>query len=898
MITDTKPAAGDAADGSSTPVPPPSDSSSTPVGEVYGFLVDHLALDARHRRELQTKRGFDNRTVEGLQFRSVGPQATSPTCLELQARYSPEALVESRLFERVVGGGDTEVSVRPASILTSGGILIPYIDYDRQCVYVRRHKYGPKNAPIKLYTPCLDPPKDRSVVYLCEGEFKAAALTQLGFWAIATPGVASFVGEHFTELVEWLRAHESPSVVVVFDTEDKANPKASSYKPDALRRYDTQVYAMRLALQLESVGFSSRIATLPMDWDAKRIKVDCDSALATGKGRAAFQHVFEQALSVDDYLKAEPSVTDEARRVLTARLTDFLMSDYSVTFPDDKASVLGDVTHHGTREYKGGETKRSRTRLTDAPLWISAAARTESGEQHFLEVAYTHRDDGRVHLRSSMERREDVLRNTELIKGAARGMPVNSTGAAKVVTYLSAAEAAVGRYLPTQLLVEKNGWVESAEGEFVVGERHFAANTSTRRRPVKLWVRGPGERVFADALEERGDLDAWRVMAKQLRDASPTARISIAAAFAAPLIHILGTRSFVLHLYGPSGGAKSAVTKFATSAFGDPKRMMSTFHTTINAIERTAQLFSDLPLWIDELQLKANPEHQKMLTYLIASGQGKMRMARDGGLRETVRFRNVALSTGEQTLVTDADLGGQDARVLELYGRPLDDDDLGRAAHDCAESHHGHAGPRFLEKLVQAERHEIQARYRELFQVIAPAFPGVHPSKIAARSVLALADILTRQWVFDDTTDLATLEVDAVILDHELFADRAETQTPGEKAMDATREWLATNPDHIQEDGRDKDLRMPVYARVLKNGGVYLPNTLWKGHMEQSGIEPSRVIEDWKASGWIEVTAERRVAGTTTRSTSSQRINGTQCRVVIVNAGHIDITHPTFSLGG
>ena len=174
-----------AADGSSTPVPPPSDSSSTPVGEVYGFLVDHLALDARHRRELQTKRGFDNRTVEGLQFRSVGAQATSPTCRELQAHYSPEALVESRLFERVVGGGDTEVSVRPASILTSGGILIPYIDYDRQCVYVRRHKYGPKNAPIKLYTPCLDPPKDRSVVYLCEGEFKAAALTQLGFWAIA-----------------------------------------------------------------------------------------------------------------------------------------------------------------------------------------------------------------------------------------------------------------------------------------------------------------------------------------------------------------------------------------------------------------------------------------------------------------------------------------------------------------------------------------------------------------------------------------------------------------------------------------------------------------------------------------------------------------------------------------
>ena len=887
---------------------PPDDDAPREVRRIYRFVLDQLTLSETHRRELRSKRGLADATIDALEFRTVDGSMREVE-KTLREKFSTDDLVAAGVLERrsVVGGDETEEAAL-GSAFTGDGVLIPYFDDTGECITLRRHKYGlralrmaddpdeedaeamhraGRNA-VELYVPRLEV-QDQDTLHMAEGEFKAAANCQMGFWTVAVPGVSSFAGEHFAQLVEWLTDHGVQRLVIVFDTENKGTPGLTGYKGDVLRRYDTQAYAMRMAIQLEREGFDANIATLPLDWDPERRKVDIDSALALGRKPQEFAHIYTEALPPEEYLRRGPGITDEARRVLSAKLTGLLMRNYSVTLPDDDAGVLGGLVHHGVREFRDGSTKPVDTTIADAPLWISETARTENGQQAFLEMSYTHRDNGRVQLLSSMERREDVFKNTELVKAAARRMPVNSTGAAKVVAYLSATEATVGRYLPTQLLVEKNGWVDSETGGFVLGENHFAANERASGQRVKLWVRGDGERAFADALRERGDFEAWRAMARKLRDASLTARVAISAAFAAPLIHLLGARNFVLHLYGPSGGSKTAVTKFATSAFGDPKRMKNTFHTTINAIERTAQLFSDLPLWIDELQLKANPEHQKTLTYLVASGQGKMRMNRDGGLRETVRFRNVAQTTGEQPLVTDTDKGGEDARVLQIYGCPLEEDELGRAAHECAEKNYGHAGPRFLRSLVEAEIHELEARYEELFLAISTAFPGVHASKIAARSVLALADILTRQWVFDDTTDIELLEMEAIELDQGLFAERAETLTPGQRAMEVTREWLATNPDRVEVDGRTKDLRTPIYARVLADKRVYLADSLWKQRMVEAHLEPARALEDWKTEGWIDITEERRGGGMIVRKAASRRIRGGQCRVVIVKPGHIDI---------
>jgi len=77
--------------------------------------------------------------------------------------------------------------------------------------------------------------------------------------------------------------------------------------------------------------------------------------------------------------------------------------------------------------------------------------------------------------------------------------------------------------------------------------------------------------------------------------AHPIAAFVLDAAFAPSLLLPLGKRSFAVHLWGASGGGKTAVLKFATSAWGDPGGLMATLNSTVVGSEFLARSHNDLP---------------------------------------------------------------------------------------------------------------------------------------------------------------------------------------------------------------------------------------------------------------------------------------------------------------
>ena len=85
---------------------------------------------------------------------------------------------------------------------------------------------------------------------------------------------------------------------------------------------------------------------------------------------------------------------------------------------------------------------------------------------------------------------------------------------------------------------------------------------------------------------------------------------------------------------------------------------MVNFNATQVGLERTAAFYCDLPLGIDERQLAGkNQEGLEKTIYMIASGTGKIRGAKGGGLQTMRQWRTVAMATGEEPLSTDvADL--------------------------------------------------------------------------------------------------------------------------------------------------------------------------------------------------------------------------------------------------
>jgi P4 family phage/plasmid primase-like protien len=359
----------------SEPIPVDPPPAGDAVQDVYVAFLGAITLTDKDRRALRERRGLSDETINTLEFRSGGEEALKAlhALHALGQQYSADVLVAAGLYQP---GDDEDATARPDKSLVAGPILIPYRNRAGQYTGIRRHKrgssgkaYSPKGKQVELYMPWLTEAEDRRVLHLTEGEFKAAGLAELGYNAMAVPGISSFVDKGFGRLCTQLRQDKVERLILVYDAEDKSNPDAKNYKHDPNVRYDTPYYAFRMAWQLERAlnpaqlkgGFQAWIATLPLDWDPEGVKVDCDSALAAGKNRTDFDAVFSQALRPVDYLRAPTSVTrldNAALTAITAKLGRWLCSrrnDGSTTFQARRcAEILVCLRHWFCRASSDG----------------------------------------------------------------------------------------------------------------------------------------------------------------------------------------------------------------------------------------------------------------------------------------------------------------------------------------------------------------------------------------------------------------------------------------------------------------------------------------------------------------------------------------------------------------
>lgn len=249
---------------------------------IYQILMSKCRLLPHHEKELREKRGFSSETIKRCKFVSGG---------EYLLEFEKDILSHSR--EELISSGiclESGGKVQLSPLLLEDRILIPYLNKEGVVYYLRPHKLGLKGVPVEIYQELNAAER----VILTEGEFKATAAMQLGFPAIAVPGISSFSYVHFERLVRFLNTHKVKHIVVMFDNEVKDDPRyPKRYKENPMVRYDTQFYAYYMAKSLSREGFSCKIAVLP---DAWRIdgKIDIDGALAQGKTHQDFLHIQEK----------------------------------------------------------------------------------------------------------------------------------------------------------------------------------------------------------------------------------------------------------------------------------------------------------------------------------------------------------------------------------------------------------------------------------------------------------------------------------------------------------------------------------------------------------------------------------------------------------------------------
>lgn len=377
------------------------------------------------------------------------------------------------------------------------------------------------------------------------------------------------------------------------------------------------------------------------------------------------------------------------------------------------------------------EKKLVSTMVCRTPIILTQRLKSLDTMEEKIEVAF--KRDGK--WQTAIFPRSTVFTSRSVTVLADLGCTVTSENAKMVVRFLEALEAENIDIIRKADSTSTFGW--QTGGRFLPGNGN----------DIVLDIE-PSLRGWAAAYHTSGTLEGWIENMRPHRERDRF-RFILAAAFAAPILRILSQRIFFVYNWGGSKGGKTAALKAALSAWGAPERLMVNFNATQVALERMAGFYNDLPLGIDERQLAGQKQESlEKIVYMLASGTGRARGSKGGGLQALNTWRTVCLATGEEPLSTETTQTGISTRVLEIYGGPFPDEKSASLMHQQAGHDYGHTGPEYIRRIMETDERDIIGSYGRMTEEIHRVASGTSGAHIAGIAAVALADAMVETWFF------------------------------------------------------------------------------------------------------------------------------------------------------
>ena len=447
-------------------------------------------------------------------------------------------------------------------------------------------------------------------------------------------------------------------------------------------------------------------------------------------------------------------------------------------------------------------------------------------------------DKGLGSWKKIVEKGSIIFSNMGLIQLIDAGLSVTSASARDLVRYLGDLQAVNLDTIPIKKATGRMGWV--TKDTFIPG----------MQRDIILDPED-GMEDSMSAYSEMGTLENWMDLVRPLREL-PMSRFILAAGFASPLLELLRERVFLVHLYGTSSGGKTAVIKAALSIWGDPDKTLSTFYTTKVALERTAALYCDLPLGIDEKQIVADQQGMvDALVYILGSGQSKGRGNKTGGLQRKTSWRSIVLTSGEDPLTSSNASTGLKNRSIETYEtNTIPDVTYAKKLHQVLGRCHGTAGPVFINALYEAIKEdsewivEAQEELQRKFDAAIPEAVKNHSRYVAD---ICIGDWLSSKWIWglnDEDAEQQAYDLGIDILGRlETSVDIMQSVTSFNYLMS----WYEENAECFE--GNLSSTR-PHFGFREGDTLYVLPN-VFEAAMKKGGHHPGRILRDWAHEGRI-----------------------------------------------
>jgi uncharacterized protein (DUF927 family) len=456
---------------------------------------------------------------------------------------------------------------------------------------------------------------------------------------------------------------------------------------------------------------------------------------------------------------------------------------------------------------------------------------------------------------------QDSLSRRGIMKLADRGINLIEKNASTMNDYLGACLKTNAVELPRMLVTEKNGW-KCDNTIFACGKRGFSNGKILEIIPLK--------KEAYDGLRVSGELGDWINAVKPIIHL-PMIRMKMYAVFTAPLLRLLNVQSFILDHNGESSIGKTFSNDLAMSMIGDADTLRFNGDTTKTAAEILAEMYTDLPLYLDETGTQQTEDVLKAIIYMLSNEQGRMRGHKDGGLRETGKWKTVALTTGERPLTSHKSFSGQQVRVIEIRGGLSKDviDDVKVAADTMKESY-GHFVEPFFLKLD-----EYKNNVSEMYQMSRKRYLSTDSVKVN-RMASSFAAMLTAGIIVEDM--LCDAGIDP-IEPHEIvdqFFIKCVLEDPIEnysiRALQTVMDWVhSKNMCFVDDDNPSETRTYDFYGWIDKDHIDVIPSELRK-MLDRSGFDSVRTRNDWIDDGIVVVNSGRKDLDT--------RHNGKKVKVV------------------
>ena len=694
-------------------------------------------------------------------------------------------------------------------------VKIPYIGEDgKQALFRKRYgkgaaqrfkwSYGSAGKLVLYGIWRLEMIRSAGRVVLVEGESDTQTLWRLGIPALGVPGATTYRPE-WTKKLEGLRVY-------------------LHIEPDR----GGETFRIQMINKLRAGGFSGEVLT----WSCGAYGVKDPSDLFLKYGDAATDMIetqLEAAQAVDIYASAIPEAIAGAP-IQLRQPEGFIYSEKGISVIDEKSMQPRIVCR--------------------TPIILKQRLKSiETGEEK-IEIAFK-RDDK---WNTATYPRSMVFQSRSITGLADLGCTVTSENAKPLVRFLEALEAENIDILDVRESTSTFGW--QTRDRFLPG--HDGGLVLDIDPSLQSW---------AAAYCQRGSLDAWIEQMRPHRSRYKF-RFILAAAFTAPLLRVLRQRIFFVYNWGGSKGGKTAALKAALSAWGDPERLMVNFNATQVALERMAGFFCDLPLGIDERQLAGSKQEQlEKIVYMLASGTGRARGSKTGGLQQMQTWRTVCLATGEEPIGQSTSMTGVNTRMIEVVGGPFDKEGDASEMHQRSAQNCGWAGREFVGHILSYGEDAILEEYNAILAMLKDAAGNASASHIASVAAVATADAMIGRLFFGDGQEAALHALDMAM---QILGDISANELPdvNENAVQFIADWIKMNEEAFSLDSKVR------YGSIVDDVAHVYPTALREA-LEKAGFSYRKTMKYLSDEGIIQTEKGR--------NTIVKKVGGRPVRVVAID---------------